>query len=341
MIFAEGFTGLVSFDHLMSLSGRRGLFEHAKLSQPRFDHGYSLDDNGRALVVVARAAASGVYFPNVARNRCLNFVLRARQADGWKDRQSTDGLWNQTASEDAVGRALWGLGSAAGWWPDAEGRLQAEAASMESLEFDSKYWRSRAYALLGLTVLNNVRSSPPLVAAIARLANSLPRPRRRQDKWMWPDGRLRYDNARLPEALIVGGKALDDPRMTEDGIRLLEWLVEMEIGDRGFSFTPVAGRSVGGRQPEFDQQPLEAWAMADACARASEVTGDRGWLVPAGVAISWFLGENDQRIAVYDPESGACCDGLTSSGVNLNQGAESTLSALGALLALRRPPAAP
>jgi len=134
---------------------------------------------------------------------------------------------------------------------------------------------------------------------------------------------------------------LDNQKLVDEGLLLLEWLVETEIGEQGFSFTPVAGRSVSHRKPSYDQQPLEAWAMADACARAAEVTGDSGWLVPAGVAVSWFLGENDQRMAMYDFETGACCDGLTAEGVNLNQGAESTLSALGALLALRRSAAAP
>jgi hypothetical protein len=129
--------------------------------------------------------------------------------------------------------------------------------------------------------------------------------------------------------------------LVSEGLRLLEWLVETEIGEHGFSFAPVAGRFLSHQKPSFDQQPLEAWAMADACVRAAEVTGDPGWMVPAGVAVSWFLGANDQRTGLYDARSGGCCDGLTAEGVNVNQGAESTLAALGALLALRRPVDAP
>ncbi len=340
MISVSAIRHLVSFDHFIGLSGRHGLFEHAQRSLPRLDHGYSLDDNGRALVVVARATASGIGFPSTPRERCLDFVLEA-QKGGWKDRQSTAGVWNRIASDDSIGRAIWGLGSAAVWWPGERGRERAEEGLTRSLDFDSKWWRSCGYALLGFTAFNAVRPNPSIVGAIARLSRELPRLRRESDSWLWPEERLRYDNARLPEALISSGQALDDPKMVDEGLRLLEWLVETEIGDHGFSFTPVTGRSIGHPKPSFDQQPLEAWAMADACARAAEVTGDVGWLVPAGVAVSWFLGENDQRIPVYDFESGACCDGLTAEGVNLNQGAESTLSALGALLALRRPASAP
>jgi hypothetical protein len=338
VISTSSFSQLISFDHVVGLSGRFGIFEHAKRSQPRLEEGYSLDDNGRALVLVARAAACGIDFPLESRERCLDFVLQAQEG-GWKDRQTKDGVWNSTASDDSIGRAIWGLGSAVGWWPEKEGRNRAAQGLSDSLDFQSPWWRSRAYALLGFIAGQAASSSPSLSEAVDRLAAGLPRPR--PGRWMWPEGRLRYDNARLPEALIASGHALDDPQLVDAGLRLLEWLVKIEIGRHGFSFTPVEGRAIGHRKPSFDQQPLEAWAMADACRRAADVTGDRGWLVPAGVAVSWFLGENDLRMGVYNPTSGGCCDGLTAEGLNLNQGAESTLSALGAMLALRRPNAAP
>lgn len=331
--------GRVRFNHLIALSGRHGIFEHAERSQPRLDHGYSLDDNGRALVVVARATASGLRFPPALGDRCLDFVLAA-QRGGWKDRQSTAGEWNRTASDDAIGRAIWGLGSAAACWPDDAGQNRAKDGLARALAFDSKWWRSSAYALLGFTALHAARPDAVLTGSIARLSARLPLPGRERTKWLWPEDRLRYDNPRLPEALIASGQALADPGLVEEGLVLLEWLVETEIGEHGFSFTPVEGRSASHRKPTYDQQPLEAWAMADACVRAAEVTGDAGWLVPADNAVTWFLGLNDQLIALYDSESGACCDGLTPEGVNLNQGAESTLSALGALLASRRSHAA-
>ena len=340
MISTSAIEGLVSFDHVIELLGRNGIFEHAKESHPRLEHGYSLDDNGRALVVVARAAACDIQFPSRSRNRCLWFVLRAQEG-GWKDRQTTEGVWNRSATDDAIGRAIWGLGSAAACWPEEPGRERAEQALKRSLDFDSAWWRPVAYSCLGLVAFNAAHPTPMVGEALVRLSRKLPHARRHDNGWLWPEGALRYDNARLPEALIGCGYALDDPDLVGEGLRLLEWLVETEIGQHGFSFTPVEGRFDSHRKPSFDQQPLEAWAMADACVRAAEVTGDQGWLVPARVAVSWFLGENDQRTELYDPKSGACCDGLTAEGVNRNQGAESTLAALGALLALKRPADAP
>jgi hypothetical protein len=134
---------------------------------------------------------------------------------------------------------------------------------------------------------------------------------------------------------------LDDVGMVEDGLALLRWLVERELGQWGFSFTPAEGRGPGGEQPGFDQQPLEAWAMADASVRAAELTGDPNWMAIAELSVAWFLGENDRRSMIYDSSSGASFDGLTEAGVNENQGAESTLAALGALLALEKPVGAP
>jgi hypothetical protein len=144
---------------------------------------------------------------------------------------------------------------------------------------------------------------------------------------------LTYDNARLPEALIALGEVLGDPSITADGLDLLEWLVGTEtLGDH-FSFTPVGGRGPDGRKPAFDQQPLEAWAMADACHAAHRADpGNDRWTAAMAKAIGWFDGKNDTGLAVYDPATGAGFDGLEPESVNQNRGAESTIAALGSLL---------
>ncbi len=327
-------------DHWQAISGRRGLFEHARYSRPRFEHGYCLDDNGRALVIVSRAASCGIEFPAALRQTSFEYVMEASSKRVWRNRLSADGVWESGASDDAVGRGLWGLGAAAAWWPDEEGRVRAANRLVKSLGFESHWWHPRAYALLGFTAAHRALTEPKVKDAISRLAAQLPRPRV-GDGWLWPEPRLRYDNARLPEALIASGGALEDEAMIADGLNLLNWLTDQEMGSWGFSFTPAHGRGPDDVQPGFDQQPLEAWAMADASVRATEVSDDKGWMSAAHLAVTWFLGENDRRISLYNSESGGCFDGLTEDGVNLNQGAESTLSALGALLALLKPVGAP
>jgi hypothetical protein len=146
------------------------------------------------------------------------------------------------------------------------------------------------------------------------------------ETWPWPEPRLAYGNALLPEALIAGGHSIGDDAAVDEGLRLLRWLVVAEtLGDH-FSFTSAAGRGPGDARPAFDQQPIEAGALADACARAFAVTHDDAWLEQLHSCARWFDGLNDVGVAMFDPETGGGFDGLESAGVNHNQGAESTIA---------------
>jgi hypothetical protein len=149
--------------------------------------------------------------------------------------------------------------------------------------------------------------------------------------WPWPEERLAYDNARIPEALLAAGALLPNNDLVDAGLRLLEWLVDIETHDGHFSFTPVGGWAPGEPRPGFDQQPVEAAAMADACSRAFSLTADERWRVLVERAARWIVGDNDAAAVLYSAETGGCRDGLTPEGSNLNQGAESTLAALSAL----------
>jgi hypothetical protein len=152
--------------------------------------------------------------------------------------------------------------------------------------------------------------------------------------WAWPEPRLTYANALVVEALLDLAALVDVRDRLCEALELLHWLVAHETGPGGdFSFTPVGGRGPG--EPSgFDQQPIEAWCMAAACARAAGLTGNPVWTGVCGRAISWFDGVNDQRARMWDPVTGAAFDGLTQDGVNLNQGTESTLALIGTVHAL-------
>jgi hypothetical protein len=153
--------------------------------------------------------------------------------------------------------------------------------------------------------------------------------------WPWPEPRLAYDNARLAEARIAAGVAFARPELLDDGLLLLEWLIGIERTGDHFSFAPTGGFGPGDPRPGFDQQPIEAGAMADACARAFLATGERRYAELAELAANWFFGLNDAGVALYDPITGGCCDGLEHAGRNENQGAESTLALISALQSVR------
>ena len=316
-----GVTGTLRWDHLIHLTGPLGLFEHALYDSPRKAHGYTTDDNARALVVLAWAG------PDVDPAPYLRHVMSSFDGRHFRLRRRMDGRWLAERSDDATARALWGLGE----WIGAD-HASPELVSVfeRALCLDSDHPRANAYMLLGVAAAVRtvaVRWDPSIL-------RKLPRPR--MHRWMWPAPRLTYANARIPEALIRAGAAAGDQRAVDDGLRLLDWLVEEETTGGHFSFTPVSGRGPGDPKPAFDQQPIEAWAMADAADAALQIDGSPHWREALVAAGEWFLGRNDAGLALYDPGTGAGHDGLGPGRVNLNRGAESTLAALAGLWRLEQ-----
>jgi hypothetical protein len=155
--------------------------------------------------------------------------------------------------------------------------------------------------------------------------------------WPWFEDRLTYCNARLSQALLVSGRRMERRDMVASSLRSLEWLVARQRSPDGY-FAPIGTHGFyvrGGRRAAFDQQPVEASATVSACLNARRITGDERWMRYALEAFNWFLGQNELQQALHDPTSGGCRDGLHADRVNANQGAESTLSYLLALLEMR------
>ncbi len=155
--------------------------------------------------------------------------------------------------------------------------------------------------------------------------------------WPWPEPRLSYANAALPEVLIAAGHLLDRPDVLDDGLTLLRWLLDRETIDGHLSPTPVDGAGRDDVVGRFDQQPIEVAAMADACARAHAVTGDDDWRRGLDLAIDWFAGGNDVGTPMWDVATNGGYDGLNPTGPNLNQGAESTLALISTMQYAPRP----
>jgi hypothetical protein len=154
--------------------------------------------------------------------------------------------------------------------------------------------------------------------------------------WPWCEDVLTYDNAKLPHALILTGKDTGDSEMLEQGIHSLQWLVKLQILESG-RVSLIGNRgwlSRDGKRARFDQQPVEAMAMTEACAEAYRVTKEELWFDRARTFLDWFTGNNDTGSSLYDYQTGGCRDGLHADGPNLNQGAESTLAWLIALLTM-------
>lgn len=325
-------TGDPIFDHLLRMTDHRGTFEHASYSEPRREGGYCTDDMARVLVVAARQSGSPAVANRLARV-AVQFLNDAQSFAGpCRNRMDRNGRWTDLpATEDAWGRCLWGLGTAAARSDVSLIRRLAVIQFQRSAAVRSPWPRAMAFAALGAAEL--LTAEPENGAARALLtdyAAGLAGPNG-DAAWPWPEPRLTYANAVLPEAMIATGVALEDETLRQRGLELLAWLVDYETADGHLSPTPAGGRGAGDSRPGFDQQPIEISSIADACARAACVDPSPVWADTVRAAADWFDGANDAGLAMWDPQTGAGFDGLHADRVNQNQGAESTLAVLSTL----------
>jgi len=338
---------LLKLDHLQLMTDDTGLLQHAIFAVPNYQEGYTTDDNARALIVTmlleelggsaaketwelaARYLAFLGYAFNPLTGRFRNFLEYSRQ---WLE---------DSGSDDSHGRALWALGTVLGRSNDPALRGPADRLFEPALPaiLDTTSPRAWAYTLIGiheyLRRFAGDRTVSQTRELLAERLMGLYRATRSAD-WVWFEPILSYANASLPHALLMCGQWIPNPAMMEAGLETLTWLTDLQRSRAGH-FIPIGSECFyprGGERARFDQQPIEAQAMVSACLEAYRATGDQRWREEARRAFDWFLGYNDLGLPLYDPTTGGCRDGLHPDRTNENQGAESTLAFLYALLEL-------
>jgi glycosyltransferase involved in cell wall biosynthesis len=338
----------VNIAQLQLLTDDTGILQHARYSVPRYEDGYCLDDNARALLATTMLAEEGGADGAEIRAmsaRYLAFVSHAFDdtARRFRNFMSFRRDWTETmGSEDSQGRALWALGSVVGRSSrPGTASLAADlfhAALPAVNEMTSP--RAWAYTLLGvneyLRAFAGDRGVEQQRTELAKRLHGLYQ-RTSSSDWPWFEGKVTYCNARLSQALIVSGARVSNKKMLMAGLASLAWLLSLQRNREG-NFAPIGSNGFftrGGPIAAFDQQPVEAGTVVSACLDAFRITGDSEWNEHARVAFNWFLGQNDLHTPLYDAATGGCRDGLHADRANENQGAESTLSFLLALLDMR------
>jgi len=318
---------LPSFGHVLSMTDGIGIFEHADHAEPRRSHGYCTDDVSRLLIAVVREGVLEQGLADVERI-AFRFLVDSQGVTGrTRNRRDVDGRWHGPREVgDCWGRSVWAFGTSAARARDEGMRSSALSYFGHAVNQRSPHARAMAFAALGAAEVleaghRHDRARDLLADTITCIG-----PPSTGVRWPWPEPRLSYANAAIPEALIAAGGLLGRPEAVENGLTLLRWLLERETVAGHLSPTPVGGAGPDDHAPAFDQQPIEVAAMADACVRAHSVTGDAYWLDGLELAINWFAGDNDGGSVMWDPDTSGGYDGLTPTGPNLNQGAESTLA---------------
>jgi hypothetical protein len=338
-----------ALDHLVALTDDTGLIQHATHDIPNRATGYCTDDIARALIVAVAAARRIATQQAASRlvTTYLSYLHDAQMEDGWfHNFMGYDRTWqDRRGTPDAFGRALWGLGYCMRYAPRPSWRKISSRLVGAALPHVAglQHVRSRAYTALGLVHALEApeADAAPLRAALASVVEPLAAAfgRHASADWVWCEPMLTYDNARLAEALIRAGQALDDARLTETGLRMLTFYAGVVI-ENGL-FVPVGNAGWyprGGTKARYGQQPIEAAGMVDASLAAYAVVADPAHMRHAEIAFDWFFGGNTAGAMLVS--NGGCCDGIDPGGPNPNMGAESTLAYLQSAMAFAKPAAA-
>jgi hypothetical protein len=329
---------LPPLDHVLTLTDDVGIIQHARESVPDRSTGYCTDDVARGLIVSLMRLRRVANDADALRLAAiyLAFLYDARLADGrFHNFMSYGRAWlDEVGTHDSCGRAMWSLGYAARFAPRESWRrvsaqlLDRALGCVDWLE----YPRAQSYAVLGITHALRADATPTRTRALESLTRSLVAryEREHQPDWEWFEPTMTYDNARLPEALLRGGLALDDRHLLEIGRSTLQFL-ERTVFEDGI-FVPIGNDGWyrrGGPRARFAQQPLEASAMVDAELAAFDAFADPAHRAAAAIAGAWYNGKN--LLGATMAHGGGCYDGLEADGPNLNMGAESTLAYLAAV----------
>jgi glycosyltransferase involved in cell wall biosynthesis len=332
--------------HLRVMTDDTGIIQHANYATPDRFHGYCSDDNARAL------AAACMHFWQTEDHSVLSllhtylsFLHHAfnRDTGRFRNFMSFDRRWlEDTGSEDSHGRTMWGLGAAVRFSPNSSIRDHAThlfnhgLPALEALQSP----RAWAFSIIGL---HHYLATYGGDASARRMRNDLAEQlfvlfeKNAGGEWLWFEDIVAYANAKLSQALILAGQWMPNPEMFDAGVTSLRWLLQQQLTPEGhISLIGNARWWVrDGERSSFDQQPIDAMALIEACVEAYVSTRDTCWLEQARTCFGWFLGRNDLRTPMYNFVTGGCHDGLEPDGVNANQGAESTLAWLMSLLTMR------
>jgi len=331
-----------SLAHLKRLTDDTGLFQHALFTIPDRKHGYTTDDNARAVLAMTK------YYTQYPESQALellevylSFTLHSQNDDGSvRNFMGFDGTWRRNEPvSDALGRVLWAFGTVMAN-PPAPAYLSTikDCFDKSVRHVRKQYPRGMAYSILGMSdYLKQFPGASDIkrlleIAAEGLVAQYL---ENKYAKWHWFEDILTYENAVLPHALFVAGRALHDKKYLKIAEETSAFLLENTFNGDHFSFVGCNGwYERGGTKATFDQQPIEAASTVMMLRAAYDATQNHRYLMLQRKAFDWFLGENDLHIPVYNFTTKGCHDGLTPTGVNANQGAESTISFLLSLLTI-------
>lgn len=326
-----------SLDHIQRMTDDTGIIQHAKFGIPNLKEGYCLDDNARALLMVLMAYKQKKHPKALELSPVYLSYIHYMQRDDGRFRNFLSfnrSFLDDIGSEDSFGRTIWALGYLLGNAPnDAYYQSGKEIFFDAASNFESlRSIRSIANTIIGVCYyLKNNAHDDEMTERLRKMVNIIigEYHKNRTDDWHWFEHLLAYDNAMLPLSLLHAVDVLHDETVRNVAMESMHFLSTLTLKE---GYLSIVGNETwyvkNGTPSMFAQQPLDALATVLMFHQAFHLTKEKTYLDKLYIAFMWFLGENDLRMSLYDFETKGCCDGLERSGINRNQGAESTLAYL-------------
>ncbi len=325
----------INLDHLIRMTDNFGMTQFCNYSEPDISSGYTIDDNSRALItsILHNRIYNSMESQNLSKIY-LNFIGQCQDESGnFKNNFKNDNETLNSHSDDSFGRAIWALGYATNKSEDLETIQKSEQYLKKSLNFldGIKSPRAIAFAIIGLYHYYQKNPNTEILTLIKKLADCLVQRYNLEcsEDWHWFENVLSYSNSKLPEALYLAYGITQNKeylQIAESSLKFLTELIFLEgkiclIGQKGWY-------KQNGKRALFDQQPVDASSLVNTYLTAFSITKNDEYYKNAIESIHWFYGNNHLEQMIYDETTGGCFDGIGKYVLNMNQGAESTLSHL-------------
>ena len=339
----------IKLDHMKLMTNETGIIQFSKINQPDITTGYTLDDNARALI------ATCMYYKLSKDEKCLYYIhkylsfIRFCQQPGGNFLNYVDENLQFTSQnkecnlEDSNGRAIWALGYLISLVDVLPTKIILDADRILEKSFriigNIHSTRAMSFALKGLYYYHATIKSPENIQLIRMFANRLVAMYKHEsgENWLWYESYLTYANSIIPEALLCAWLLTGDTNYRNIATTSFNYLLSRIFNANGIEVISNRKWLQKGEVPEqYGEQPIDVAYTLMTLSKFYDALGDESYRVKMETAFNWFLGQNRLKQIVYNPCTGGCYDGLEETNVNLNQGAESTVSYLMARLTIEK-----
>lgn len=335
----------INLDHIKKMTTDFGMLQFSKINQPDINYGYTLDDNARAMIAMCQHYKMTQDPADLKYIRIyLDFIAYCERPNmhflNYVDINKNFTAQNAEVNlEDSTGRAIWALGYLVSLSYIMPEELTHKAESLIERCFVcseiTHSTRAMAFIIKGIYYYNRTVENETSLSLATTLTNRLVQMYRHESSpgWEWFESYLTYANSVLPEALLCAYSMTGNEEYRKIAKESMDFLMDKTFVKDSIRVISNKSWKIKGEASErYGEQPIDVAYTIITLRKFHDIFKEKQYLDKMEIAFNWFLGNNHLQQVIYNPCTGGCFDGLEETNVNLNQGAESTVSYLMARL---------